>query len=189
MTELKWLESVKDAQMALAGTHKLVLMFFHHPNCGGCKKTLHVTFEDNIVKSLIDHLFTPVSFKVTEAQEMTARYAIEWTPTFIIADEHMRELERWVGYLPPEDFVSQVTLSYGLASMHTNKLREAENAFAWILDNHPSADVAPQARYYLGVALYKETGDPEHLLRTWESMSKRYPGNFWTKKASAWSQA
>lgn len=187
MMELTWLKNIKDAKMALTGTHKLILLLFYDPNCSGCKKTFHSTLEDNIVRSLVDHLFAPVSLAVTAEQDMTARYAIEMTPTFVITDENLKELERWVGYLPPEEFTSQVTLSYGLASMHMNKLREAENAFAWILDNNPNSDVAPQARYYLGVALYKETGDSQHLARTWESMNKRYPGNYWTKKASAWS--
>ncbi len=188
MTGLKWLEDIKAAQMNVAGTGRLILMFFHHPKCGGCRKSNKITFADPRVQELVEHEFAPLSFTVTEAQDMTARYNIEWTPTFIIADENLRELERWVGYLPPEEFMAQARLSQGMSDIHLNRLRDAESAFAWILDNRPDADVAPQARYYLGVSLYKETGDAEHLMRTWEAMNKRYPASFWTKKASAWSK-
>lgn len=187
MSGIKWSESLEAAQRTVRGTNKLIFMFFHHPDCGGCKKTMEIDFKDEQVIELIERDFVPVSFLVTEAQDVTARFKIEWTPTFVISDENLVELERWVGYLPPEDFTSQIYLSEGLAAFHRNRFKEAENDFAWIIDNRPDAETAPEARYFLGVSLYKETGDAQHLARTWESMSKRYPGNHWTKKASAWS--
>lgn len=188
MSEIRWFKDLSEAKRGVEGTDKLILMFFHHPSCGGCKKTLGITFNDKDVIERFNERFAPVSFLVTEAQDLTARYNVEWTPTFVIADENMKELERWVGYLPPEDFINQVYLSDGLSSFHRGKFSEADRSFAWIIDNRPNADVAPQARYYLGVSLYKETGDATHLERTWESMSKRYPEDYWTKKASAWSR-
>lgn len=187
MSKINWVENLELAQKEVFRTGKLVLMFFHHPACGGCRKTIDITFNDKDVLELIDNEFVPVSFVVTEAQDVTARYKVEWTPTFIIADAFGNELERWVGYLPPEDFISQVHLSEGLAAFHRNNFPQAEHAFEWIIDNNPDSEIAPKARYYMGVTLYKETGDPAHLTRTWEAMSKRYPGHFWTKKASAWS--
>lgn len=75
----------------------------------------------------------------------------------------------------------------GLPAFHRKRFKEAESAFGWIIDHSPEAPVAPEARYYMGVSLYKETGDEVHLARTWEAMNKRYPGHYWTKKASAWS--
>lgn len=187
MSTIKWFDSFEGAQREVRGINKLVLMFFHHPACGGCKKTMEIDFKDPRIIELINRDFAPVSFEVTEAQDMTARYNIEWTPTFIFADENGKELERWVGYLPPEDFISQIYLSEGLAAFHRNRFKEAESDFEWIIDNQPDAEVAPEARYFMGVAFYKETGDPAHLSRTWEAMSKRYPDNYWTKKASAWA--
>lgn len=188
MLEIKWIEGIEAAGKEAGATGKPVLMFFHHPMCGGCKKTLSTTFTDPDVVELLDRDFVMTSFLVTEAQDLTARYAVEWTPTFLIADQDGKELERWVGYLPPADFIAQIHLSEGLAAFHRNRFKDAEEAFSWIIDNKPDADVAPEARYYLGVSLYKETGDGSHLERTWEAMSRRYPDDFWTKKASAWSK-
>ncbi len=185
-SRINWAKSFDDALKQIRGTDKLLFIFFHHPECGGCKKTEEITFKDPGVAGLINSSFSPLSLLVTEAQDLTARYNVEWTPTFVIADENGRELERWVGYLPPEDFISQIYLAEGLAEFHMNRFHEAEAAFEWIIDNHPDSEVAPEARYYMGVAFYKESGDPEHLERTWEAMHKRYPGNYWTKKASAW---
>jgi len=187
MLDIKWLESLELAQREVASTGRLVFLFFHDPVCRGCKKTRSGTFTHPSVVEFISGALAAVNFVVTESQEMTARYNVEWTPTFIIADEHGRELERWVGYLPPEDFVCQLHLSLGLADIHIKRFKEAESAFEWILDHNPNADTAPEARYFMGVALYKDSGDDDHLKRTWEAMNHRYPGNFWTKKASAWS--
>lgn len=187
MSDIRWGKSFESSQKEAEGAGKLLFMFFHSPVCGGCKKTLEMTFKDSQVAELINRDFVPLNFLVTEAQDMTARYKVEWTPTFIITDEFGAELERWVGYLPSEEFLSQIHLSEGLAAFHRERFKEAEDAFEWIIDNQPDSEVAPEARYFMGVTLYKKTGDPVHLARTWESMSKRYPDNDWTKKASAWS--
>ncbi len=187
MSRINWAENFEEARAGIRGSGKLLFMFFHHPECGGCRKTMSITFKDREVVDYINSNFSPVSLLVTEAQGLTARYNVEWTPTFIIAEEDGHELERWVGYLPPADFISQIYLAEGLAEFHNKRFHEAEAAFEWIIDNHPDADVAPEARYYMGVAMYKETGDAEHLKRTWEAMNRRYPDLYWTKKASAWA--
>lgn len=187
MATINWADTLHDALANIHGTEKLLFLFFHHPECAGSTKTRDITFNDPGVMDFINTHFVGVSVPVTEAQEHTARYGIELTPTFIIADEDGRELERWVGYLPPKEFISQIYLADGLAEFHKQRFREAEAAFEWIIDNIPESDVAPEARYFMGVALYKESGDQDHLERTWLALHKRYPDNCWTKKASAWS--
>lgn len=187
MREIKWYKGLEEAEREIKGSSRYVLMFFHHPQCGGCKKTIEQTYKDQDVAAMIGDHFAPVSFLVTEDQDVTARYNIEWTPTFIIADENGIELSRWVGYLPPEEFINQVHLAEGHVKMKKQMFKEAEKDFEWIIDHKPSSQAAPEARYYMGVALYKDTGDPGHLKRTWEEMRERYPGNSWTTKASAWS--
>ncbi|MBI5644082.1 MAG: thioredoxin fold domain-containing protein [Deltaproteobacteria bacterium] len=187
MQEIRWKDDLKSALWDAKSTNRLIFMFFHHPECGGCIKTRAITFSDRHLADVLSNEYVPIQFLVTKDQEVTARYKIEWTPTLILADEYGNELERWVGFLPAEEFMGQLYLSKGLAEFHRNRFRAAESAFEWIIDHQPESEVAPEARYYMGVALYKESGDPSHLARTWESMSRRYPGNYWTKKASAWS--
>lgn len=187
MKEIQWKENMGIAVKEAQSTGKYLFLFFHHPKCGGCRKTMEYTFIDPDVVELLNRDFISLSFLVTEEQDLTARYKVEWTPTFIITDIEGRELERWVGYLPPVDFISQAYLSEGLSEFHRSRFKEAEKDFEWIIDHTPDSPVAPQARYYMGVALYKETGDARHLTRTWEAMNKHYPGHEWTKKASAWS--
>ncbi|MBI5562504.1 MAG: thioredoxin fold domain-containing protein [Deltaproteobacteria bacterium] len=187
MSRMRWIGEITSAEREARASGKLVLLFFQSQGCGGCRKTETITFADPGVAELIERTAVPVSIRVTENQGLSASHRVEWTPTFVLTDGDGAELERWVGFLPPEDFVPQFYLAMGLAAFHRKMFKEAEGAFEWIIDNRPDAVVAPEARYYMGVTLYKDTGDASHLKRTWEAMNRRYPGDFWTKKASAWS--
>ncbi len=187
MFDIKWLTNMEAAMVEARGSGKPMLIFFNHPDCAGSKKSASLTFRNNEVISHIERHFVPVSLLTSGEPDLSVAYNVELTPTFVLADEKGKELERWVGFLPPQDFISQMLLSEGLASFHRKRFKDAERAFSWILDMRPESAVAPEARYYLGVTLYMETGDSEHLARTWESMHRRYPGDTWTKRASAWA--
>lgn len=187
MLDIKWLTNMETAMMEARRLGKPILMFFNHPGCAGSKKSASQTLKNYEVIAHVEQHFIPASFQTSEEQGLSVAYNVELTPTFILADEGGKELERWVGFLPPQDFISQMLLSEGLASFHRKRFKDAEGAFSRILDLRPEAAVAPEARYYLGVTLYMETGDAEHLARTWESMNRRYPGDAWTKRASAWA--
>src|SRR5574340_514278 len=91
MSGIGWGKTFESSQKEVRGTDKLLFMFFHSPVCGGCKKTLEMTFKDPQVAELINRDFVPLDFLVTEAQDMTARYKVEWTPTFVITDENGAE--------------------------------------------------------------------------------------------------
>jgi thioredoxin-related protein len=191
MSGITWRKGFKSALTEIKGTGKLLFMFFHHPKCGGCKKTMETTFKDKGIVDLIECNFIPLTYPVTEEQGLTTKYQVEWTPTFILADENGNVLERWVGYLPPEDFISQLYLSEGLSEFHMERYKKAGDLFGLIVKDYPDAELAPEARYFLGVSHYKESCkekcDESHLVNTYEHMSKYYPGNSWIKKASAWA--
>ncbi|OGQ55928.1 MAG: hypothetical protein A3J24_01115 [Deltaproteobacteria bacterium RIFCSPLOWO2_02_FULL_53_8] len=187
MLSIRWFNQLAKAERDARTADKLVLLFFHSHNCDGCRKTEGTTFVDKQVAEVIERHCMPISLSVTNDQNLTARYKIDLTPTFILTDCEGRELERWVGFLPPEDFIIQLYLALGLAAFHRKRFKDARAAFEWIIDNRPNSVAAPQARYYMGVTLYKSTGDTSHLKRTWTAMRNRYPNDFWTKKASAWS--
>lgn len=187
MVSIRWFNQLVKAEKDARSADKLVFLFFHSPNCDGCVKTQTRTFVNRQVAETIEQRCVPVSLEVTAEQGITAHYKIDLTPTFILADSEGAELERWVGFLPPEDFIAQFYLALGLSDFHRKMFKEARASFEWIIDNKPASVAAPQARYYMGVALYKTTGDASHLKRTWTAMHNRYPNDFWTKKASAWS--
>ncbi len=186
MGAINWMNDIDKAKKEAKERGKHLFFFFHHPQCDGCKKTINDTFVNREVIGLLNEEFIPLAYLVTESPDIAGRYKIDWTPTFIIADADGNELERWVGYLPPEDFMAQIELCEGLASFRMDKYHDAEMSFEKVITKKPDAEVAPEARYFLGVAHYKESGDASYLKEACAAMKSLYPGDNWTKRASVW---
>ena len=115
------------------------------------------------------------------------RYAVKWTPTVIILDSGGEEHHRFVGYLPPEDFIAQIILGKGKAEFDQDNFEQAIQCFQEILVRFPKADAAPEAQYFLGVAKYKANHDPKELKLALEALQREYPNSEWTKKAQVYS--
>lgn len=187
LRNIRWRNNFEEARKEAKEKGKLLFMFFHHPGCSGCKKTISETLVNSDVRELIEREFIPLTYVTTASPEMAGRYNVEWTPAFIIADENGTELERSVGFLPPEDFIAQLELSEGLADMHMDRFSEADRCFEEIIKEHANTEAAPEACYYLGVSQYKESGDVNYLQKASKTLRRLFPNNAWTKRASAWA--
>lgn len=154
--------------------------------CSGCKKIIAETLPDTQVKKTLEGEFVPLTYLVTEAKNMVQQYKVSWTPTFILADKNGNEQDRWIGFLPPGDFLAQVALSEGHAAFKKEDFNAAQRYFEKVLKEFSESAYAPEARYLLGVSQYKVTHDSSYLKKTWEDMKAQYPNDNWTKKASAW---
>ena len=115
------------------------------------------------------------------------RYAAKWTPTIIILDSDGEEHHRFVGFLPPEDFIAQILLGKGKVEFDLDHFEQAIQCFQEILVRFPRADAAPEAQYYLWVSKYKASHDPKELKFGLEVLQRDYPGSEWAKKAQVYS--
>jgi thioredoxin-related protein len=115
------------------------------------------------------------------------RYAVKWTPTIIILDSDGEEHHRFVGYLPPDDFIAQILIGKGIAEFNLDHFEQAMQCFQEILVRFPKADAAPEAQYYLGVSKYKASQDSKELKSGLEILQRDYPNSEWTKKAQVYS--
>jgi outer membrane protein assembly factor BamD (BamD/ComL family) len=115
------------------------------------------------------------------------RFGIKWTPTILILDSDGDEHHRFIGYLPPEDFVGQIILARGKVAFNSDNFEEAIQRFQEVLVRYPKTDAAPEAQYYLGVTKYKASHDPKELKAGFETLQRDYPGSEWTKKAQVYS--
>jgi len=118
---------------------------------------------------------------------LVKRYGVKWTPTIIILDLNGNEHHRFVGYLPPEDFIAQIILGKGKTEFDLDHFEGAIQCFQEVLVRYPNADAAPEAQYYLGVAKYKASHDPKQLKLGLEGLQKDYPNSEWTKKAQVYA--
>ena len=115
------------------------------------------------------------------------KYAAQWTPTILELDSEGVERHRIEGFLPADDFLAQLML--GLARIHfqEQKWEDAQKMFRKVYEELPETDAAPEALYWVGVARYKESGDPTALKETARAFSTRYTDSSWAKKASVWT--
>jgi TolA-binding protein len=142
------------------------------------------------VVELVGKLFVPVRVHVRENQEeykrLASRYNAQWTPTILIVDGEGKEQYRIEGFLPVDDFLSQLLLGAAHAAFRQQDYATAERRFREVLDRFSQSEAAPEALYWAGVAKYRSSNDPGALKATAEAFAQRYQGSTWAKKASVW---
>ena len=98
-----------------------------------------------------------------EFKRLGARYGVQWTPTTLVIDANGEEQHRIEGFLPADDFLSQLALGRAKAAFAASDFQTAERLFREIVDRSPKADAAAEALYWAGVSRYKATGDAAAL--------------------------
>ena len=131
--------------------------------------------------------FVPLRVDFKKNKALVNRYSIKWTPTIVFLDADGDEHHRFVGFLPPGDFVGQAILGKGRSEFNVDHFEQAIQCFQEILIQYPKTEAAPEARYYLGVAKYKASHDPKELKLGLEVLQRDYPGSEWTKKARVYA--
>jgi tetratricopeptide (TPR) repeat protein len=146
---------------------------------------------DERVARFVAENFTPARVHVKDDaaafKTYGEKYAAQWTPTILELDSEGVERHRIEGFLPADDFLAQLML--GLARIHfqEQKWEDAQKMFRKVYEELPETGAAPEALYWVGVARYKESGDPTALKETARAFSTRYTDSSWAKKASVWT--
>ena len=134
--------------------------------------------------------FVPVRVHVKdnpqEFQRLGARFDAQWTPTTLVVDPSGTERHRIEGFLPTDDFLSQLALGLAKAAFARKDYDAARGLYREVLERYPRTDAAPEAQYWAGVSEYRATNDPAALKATGEAFRARYADSSWAKKASVW---
>lgn len=115
------------------------------------------------------------------------RFGAKWTPTLIILDEDGTEHHRFIGFLPPENFIAQIILGKGKVEFNLDQFEKAIQTFQEALVRYPKTEAAPEAQYLLGVTRYKVSHDPKDLKLGLEHLQRDYPNSEWTQKAQVYA--
>ena len=147
-------------------------------------------YSDPRVARFISEHLEPVRVHVRDQKEeykrLSERYNAQWTPTVLVLDSEGEERHRVEGFLPVDDFLSQVALGLAKSAFQRKDYDQAETQYREIVDKFPSTDAAPEALYWAGVSKYKASADPAALGATNAAFRERYQGTTWAKKASVW---
>jgi TolA-binding protein len=142
------------------------------------------------VADLIQQHFVPVRLHVKDDKDEFKRVGsmlnAQWTPTTLIVDPPDSERHRIEGFLPVDDFTSQLALGLAKSAFARGRFDEAARAYDDVLARYPNTDAAPEAQYWAGVSRYKSTGDAGALAETAKRFKERFADSSWAKKASVW---
>jgi thioredoxin-related protein len=102
-----WFEGDFGAAAAVAANRgTLVMLEFHTEWCTWCKRMDKDTFNTADVKRTLREL-VPIRLDAEKGGEQLAdRYGVDSFPTVVFTDPDGDEIDRIVGYLPPEEFIA-----------------------------------------------------------------------------------
>jgi hypothetical protein len=146
-----------------------------------------VTYVDSNVCFSVKNDFVPLQVDFNKNKALVKRFGIKWTPAIVITDSDGDEHHRFIGYLPPEDFESQIILGEGKAEYNLDYFEQAVQHFQEILVRFPKTEAAPEAQYFVAVTKYELSHDPKELKLGLESLQREYPQSDWTKKAQVYA--
>ncbi len=147
-------------------------------------------YTDPRVVEFVTRHFVPVRVHVKHNADAFAKlgekFNAQWTPTILLVDASGEERHRIEGFLPLDDFLSQLSLGLAKAAFARKDHAAAERLYKEIVERYPATDAAPEAQYWTGVARYRATNDAGALKETAQAFDKRYSDSTWAKKASVW---
>ena len=147
-------------------------------------------YSDSRVIDLVTRHFVPVRVHAVQNRDTFAtlgeRFNAQWTPTILIVDAAGHERHRIEGFLPADDFLSQLALGVAKAAFARKDYASAERLYREVIDRYAKTDAAPEAQYWAGVSRYRATNDPSALKDTAKAFADRYNESTWATKASIW---
>ncbi len=167
--------------------NKLLYIDFFHIDCGGCKALGNIVYPHKNIEDLITSYTIPVRISVTANPKDAEEYNVAWFPNLRLGrvkNGKFIEDYRYIGYLPPEDFIPTIKVAIGISNFNDNKFEEADKIFTEIIEKYPGTQQEAEALYWLGVTRYKMKQDPSPLKERWNVILTKYPTSIWAKKAS-----
>lgn len=142
-----------------------------------------VTFPDTRVITFINQNVVPIRLP-HDHKPLADQFQIKWTPALVTLDTEGKEHHRTVGFLSPEELIPSLLLGKAKIDFDHENFAKAVVTLEDLLKDYPKSTAAPEAIFLRGVCLYKSTHNPKALKEIYDKLSKDYPDNEWTKRAS-----
>ena len=183
MSSIAWQTRQGYALDSAQTAKKPILLDFHDPMCIGCRQMDAVTYQAQEVVGYINNYLIPLRINVNDPSLLEDYHHI-WTPTIAVLDLNGREVQRTIGFLGPDEFIATMDLGIAKVRMDAGKYDTAMIPLKSLMETLPKSDSIPEAIYFSGVTLYKQSNDPRKLKEAYEKLLRDYPESPWTKRAS-----
>ncbi len=146
-------------------------------------------YSDEKVQQFLEEEYVPLKSQCfwKERTELMKRFEVSWTPTFLMHDQAGGVHRKLVGYIPVDDFLAQLKFGKGMVFFEKERHEEALKWFRRAAEEHPNAGVVPEAVFFAGVAEYRKTHAAGALRRAYDTLSEKYPGSEYTRRAQPYS--
>jgi len=148
-----------------------------------------VTYPDARVASFVDENFNAIRTNIREPQpamrDLLRAVKPPWAPTFVFIGPRNVELRRYVGWLPPVEFIAELNFILGVNDLLRLRFEESYKHFRTACDDSLRNGIAPEALYWAGVAMYKRSGKAA-LHEVWNELTSRFPESTWARRADIW---
>jgi len=145
-----------------------------------------VTYPHAQVAEFVSERFVALKFNVKEPhldfKEALGRGKVLWAPLLVFLDGRGSELRRYVGFLPPDEFLAELRLVLGLSEMTHANFQEALRWFDSAADDYPESSAAPEALFWAAGAAYRLEG-LAGVVRRWDDLRARYAETTWARRA------
>ncbi len=183
-TEINWRHDVAAARAEADKAGNMVLIEIFSPKCVSCKNMEERTWSDATVQAQFETDFIPVQIDVLQHEDaMKPPLLAFWTPTLIAMCPDGNIHRKWMGFLPPRQFLGELALAkvqYAMARQAFDEAREAAAHAVEITEGDPLRN--SEAHYFHAVASYKATENQDLLIAGWKKLLAEHPDSEWAHR-------
>lgn len=128
--------------------------------------------------------FVAVKIKTTDAPELARRFDVDWTPVLAVLDASGKEHYRFIGFLPPAEYLAMLQVGRAAVALRQRRYQEAAELYRRLADERPDSKFRPEALYWLSVALAR-SGDADGALAARAELKAKYSDSLWTIRLSS----
>jgi thioredoxin-related protein len=184
-SRIAWQANLSEArQEAEKHCKPIFLDWADLPSCVGCVSLENTTYPNEEIISYLNEHFIPVQLNQSQNLAIFKENEVFWTPTVTVCDAQGTERHRWIGYLPPEEFLPKTKFACAWLAMLSQDWNDASRILNEIVSVHKHSLSAPAALYWLGVAKWKASRNFDDLSKAWTDLMKKYPRSEAALKAS-----
>lgn len=180
-----WQDNLANARLLAEKQNKPIFVdWADFPSCVGCVSLENTTYPNEKVIGYLNEQFIPVQLNQSQNLDFFKENEVFWTPTVTVCDAQGIERHRWIGYLPPEEFLPKAKFARGWLAMLSQDWNKASSVLNEIVSLHKQSLSAPDALYWLGVANWKISRNFDDLSKAWTDLMEQYPRSEAALKAS-----
>ncbi len=146
-----------------------------------------VTYQDKHVQELLGESFVGLKLEQNEdgrkIAELLRPRKLLWSPLFLILGASGVEFRHSLGYFSPREFMAELLVGGGNASLATLKPAQANALFERVVTDFHDTKAAPEALFWQGIAQFRHSRDKRDLSTAWQVLLERFPDSLWAEKS------